>query len=384
MTAEPVPSGTRPAPLVSVIVPAFNEADVIVETLSTLVDHLGTLEPSFRWELVVVDDGSTDTTAQLAESFAAEHARVRVLRHRVNFRLGQALRYAFGQTTGDYVAVVDCDLSYSPDHITRMLHTAEDTGARIVVASPYMRGGTTTSVPWLRRTLSRSANRLLGWAAGGGLRTLTGMVRVYDGPFVRSLDLRAVDAEINVEIIAKAQILHARIVEIPAHLDWSFAGTDGKRRAVEGRLSGATISSLFSSFLFRPFAFFVVPGLILLAIAAYSFGWVIWHVLHVYGDPSAHGNSGFTGAIQNAYRRAPHTFLVTGITFVLAVQLITLGVVAAQAKRYFEELYHLGTSMRRRLPTPGRGSAEPDQDELGRGGARPDDVARRGRGKPRR
>ena len=351
MTTDPAAAGRRPRPpLVSVIVPAFNEADVIVATLDTLVQHLRTLEPRFRWELVVVDDGSTDTTGDLAQSFAADHDEVRVLRHRVNFRLGQAMRYAFGQTRGDYVAVIDCDLSYSPDHITRMLHTAEDTGARVVIASPYLRGGTTTNVPFVRRTLSRGANRLLGLTAGGGLTTLTGMVRVYDGPFLRSLDLRAVDADINVEIVAKARILHARIVEIPAHLDWSFTTTEGKRRAVEGRLSGATISSLFSSFLFRPFLFFVVPGLLLLLVAAYSFGWVVWHVAQVYGDPSAHGNSGLTGAIQNAYERAPHTFLVTGVTFILAFQLITLGVVAAQAKRYFEELYHLGSSIRRRLP----------------------------------
>ena len=337
-------------PFVSVVVPAFNEADVIVDTLGRLIDHLHTLDARFRWEIVVVDDGSTDTTAELAQDFASEHPEVRVLRHRVNFRLGQALRYAFGQTTGDYVAVVDCDLSYSPDHVTRMLHTIEDTNARIVIASPYAKGGQTTNVPFLRRMLSRGANRLLGAADGGGLRTLTGMVRVYDGPFLRSLDLRAVDADINTEIIYKARLLHARIVEIPAHLDWSFATTGGQRRAVEGRVSGATISSLFSSFLFRPFLFFVLPGLVLLTVAVYSFGWVCWHVAEVYGDPSRYGNSGLTGAIQNAYERAPHTFLVTGITFVLAVQLVSLGVIAAQAKRYFEELYHLGTTVLRRVP----------------------------------
>ena len=337
-------------PFVSVVVPAFNEAEVIVDTLGRLIDHLRTLDARFRWEIVVVDDGSTDTTAALAQEFASEHPEVRVLRHRVNFRLGQALRYAFGQTSGDYVAVVDCDLSYSPDHLTRMLHTIEDTNARIVIASPYAKGGRTTNVPFVRRMLSRGANRLLGAADGGGLRTLTGMVRVYDGPFLRSLDLRAVDSDINTEIIYKARLLHARIVEIPAHLDWSFTTTGGRRRAVEGRVTGATISSLFSSFLFRPFLCFVLPGLVLLAVAGYSFAWVCWHVADVYGDPSRFGNSGFTGAIQNAYERAPHTFLIAGITFVLAFQLISLGVIAAQAKRYFEELYHLGTTVLRRVP----------------------------------
>ena len=167
-----------------------------------------------------------------------------MLRHATNQRLGRALRSGFDQTTGDHVAVVDCDLSYAPDHITRMLHAAQDTGAQIVIASPYMKGGTTTNVPFVRRVLSRGANRLLAAAAGGGLTTLTGMVRVYDGPFIRSLDLRADDAEINIEIIDRARRLHARIVEVPAHLDWSFAVTDGHRRPVGGRLGGATASSL--------------------------------------------------------------------------------------------------------------------------------------------
>src|SRR3954468_11415145 len=158
---EPGPAPGGRAPLVSVVVPAFNEAEIITDTLTQLVAHLRTLEPRFRWEIVVVDDGSSDDTAALADAFAAEHAAVRVLRHRVNFRLGQALRYAFGQTTGEYVAVIDCDPSYSPEHITRMLHAAQDSGARIVVASPYLKGGTTTNVPFVRRMLSKNANRLL-------------------------------------------------------------------------------------------------------------------------------------------------------------------------------------------------------------------------------
>ena len=279
MSAQPASPAGFPgrgiAPLVSVVVPAFNEADVIRASLAALVEHLRTLEPRFRWEVVVVDDGSTDDTAQEAELFAATNPGVRVLRHRVNFRLGQALRYAFGQTTGDYVAVIDCDLSYSPDHITRMLHVAQDTGARIVVASPYAEGGRTTKAPFTRHLLSRGANRMLAAAAGGDLTTLTGMVRVYDGPFIRSLDLRATDADINTEIIYKARMLHARIVEVPAHLDWSFAGTGGSRRRVDGRLPGATVSSLFTAFLFRPLLCFAVPALLVLAFALGCLGYAL-------------------------------------------------------------------------------------------------------------
>jgi glycosyltransferase involved in cell wall biosynthesis len=310
-----------PRPSVSVVVPAYNEADVIADSLTRIREHMDTVRDRFRSEIVVVNDGSTDETGELAERFAQEHDAVRVLHHRVNFHLGQALRYAFNTTRSDFVAVIDCDLSYAPEHITRMLFTMQDSGARIVVASPYARGGRTTAVPFGRRVLSKAANRMLSMAAGGGLTTLTGMVRVYDGPFLRNLDLCAVDSEINTEIIYKARMLHARIVEIPAHLDWSFPASGGKRRAsANARVTRHTFSSLFASFLFRPFVFFLLPGLLLLAVAAYAFA-----------------------------RAAPHISVLTAVTLVLALQLISLGVIAAQGKRYFEELFHLGSSIYRRL-----------------------------------
>ncbi|MGZ6966298.1 MAG: glycosyltransferase family 2 protein [Acidimicrobiia bacterium] len=353
----------EPRPLVSVIVPAYNEAAVVVDTLTRLSEHLASLEDLYRWEIVVVNDGSTDETGELAEEFARTHPNVRILHHRVNFLLGQALRYAFNSTKGDYVAVMDCDLSYEPEHLGRMLYAIQDSRARIVIASPYAKGGRTTNIPFTRRILSRSANWLLSRAAGGDLSTVTGMVRVYDGRFLRGLDLRAMDTEINTEIIYKARLLHARIVEIPAHLDWSFHQTGGTRRAATNfRVTSSTVSSVFSSFLFRPFLFFMLPGLILLAVATYSFGWCTWHVFQVWGQPSEFGNSGLTGAIQNAYARAPHAFLFTGITLVLAIQLISLGVIAAQGKRYFEELFHLGTSIYRRVRPDEGGTADPEAD----------------------
>jgi hypothetical protein len=77
--------------------------------------------------------------------------------------------------------------------------------------------------------------------------------------------------------------------------------------------------------------------------------WCVWHVFQAWGSPSAVGNSGITGAIEGAYERAPHLFLFTGITAVLSIQLISLGVIAAQGKRYFEELFHLGTNILRRV-----------------------------------
>lgn len=366
----PEPIAGSPRPSVSVIVPAYNEERVLTENLTLLYVYLSTLDDLYRWELVVVDDGSADRTGDLADEFARTHDRVRVLHHRINFNLGQALRYAFNSTRADYVVVIDCDLSYEPEHIGRMLYAIQDSRARVVIASPYAKGGRTTNIPFVRRVLSRGANRLLGFAAGGDLSTITGMVRAYDGRFLRSLDLKAMDTEINTEIIYKAQVLRARIVEIPAHLDWSFGSTGGERRPVDFRAARGTVRSLFAAFIFRPFLFFILPGLVLALVALYSGGWIVWHVVREYGTPSRYGNSGFTGAVQNAYDEAPHAFFIGGISLVLSLQLISLGIIAMQSKRYFEDLFHLGTSIYRRIgPPPDDAPVDPG---VGPEGARPE------------
>jgi glycosyltransferase involved in cell wall biosynthesis len=340
--------GSAARPFVSVVVPAYNEELVLHQSLTTICDYMRGIEDRYRWEVVVVNDGSTDQTGAIAEAFAATHPEARVLHHKVNFNLGQALQYAFGSCTGDYVVVIDCDLTYSVDHIGRLLEAIETQHARIVIASPYTKGGHTTGVPRFRGFMSRSANRILGWAAKGDLTTLTGMVRAYDRRFLSSLDLKAVGPEINTEILYKAQLLRARIVEIPAHLDWSGQKERiEKRSAPSLRIKNTTALQLFSSFLFRPLAFFVIPGLVLLLLALWSLGSVAITWFHQISDLDGSWDYRLTQGLALAYQDRPQTFIVGGVSLILAVQLISLGILAMQAKRYFEELFHLGTSILR-------------------------------------
>jgi glycosyltransferase involved in cell wall biosynthesis len=329
-------------PLVSIIVPAFNEAAIITENLGVICAYLETIEDRYRWELIVVNDGSTDETGMLINDFAASRSNVVSLHHAINFQLGQALRYAFHNARGDYFVTFDADLSYAPDHIGRLLDEITDSNAKVVIASPYMAGGQTTKVPRVRKVMSRWANRVLSATAKGKLTTITGMVRAYDARFLKSLNLKTVDAEINPEIIYKAQILRAHIVEIPAHLDWTFRQTGGKRRKSAVRTSRSVASSTFSAFLFRPFMFFIVPGLVVLLLAMYSLGWAAFHVGSAWPDT---GN--ISDAVALAYADRPHAFIVGGISLILAFQLLSLGFIAVQNKRYFEELFHLGTAISR-------------------------------------
>jgi glycosyltransferase involved in cell wall biosynthesis len=324
---EAVANGSITRPSVSVIVPAYNEALVIGTTLEALHEYLEGLSSKYDWEIVVVDDGSNDETGEIADRFASAHDSVRVLHHWVNFSLGQALRTAFNNCTTDYLVVVDCDLTYGPDHVGRLLDAIVETRARIVIASPYMPGGRSTGVPWLRNLASRTANRILSMAASGRIHTLTGMVRAYDRRFVSALNLKAMGTEVNTEIIYKAQLLRARIEEIPAHLDWT--AMQGLPRRSTMRLANSTIRSLLSAFIFRPFMFFIIPGLVLLLVG-------LGGMILTFG----HGDAG--DSLRDWH-------IASEAAMGAAILLLSLGILTLQAKRYFEELFHLGTSILREI-----------------------------------
>ena len=335
------------APLVSVIIPAFNEAAMLKSTLTDVVRYLYTLQHRCRWELIVVNDGSSDKTGEIAEEFAASQAGVRVIHHSSNFGLGQALKSGFQSSRGEYVAVLDSDLSYAPDHIGLLLDRIQTTQAKIVVASPYAKEGRVSHVPRLRRVMSAWANRFLSRAAQCSLLTLTGMVRIYDGRFIRSMDLRSVGMEVSPEIIYKALLLRAQVEEIPAHLDWKLQRTVGRQRTSSMKVMSHILSTVFSGFLFRPFIFFLLPGLLLMTLAIYTSTWMFIHFFEQYQSLAQYDwfLSRASVAVSQAYQAFPHTFIVAGLSSMLAIQLISLGVLSLQSKQYFEEVFHLGSTI---------------------------------------
>lgn len=334
--------------LVSLVVPAYNEASIIEQNLAILCEYMHSLEDDYDWEIVIVNDGSKDKTGAIAMKFAHDCPNIRVLHHPVNFGLGQALKYGFKNCHGDYIVVVDLDLSYSPEHIGDLLHRICQTRARVVVASPYMKGGKISNVPWLRRVLSVWANRFLSATAKGSLVTLTGMVRVYDAKFLKGLHLRSIGMEVNPEIIYKSRLLKARIEEIPAHLRWHPQPAKPVKRASSMKIMRHTWEIIISGFLFRPVMFFIIPSLLLFALSMYCNFYVLAHCWHNYQilaltnpfpDP--------TDAVALAFNKAPHTFFIGGMTMMLAIQLFSLGVLSMQSKNYFEEVFALGTSIYR-------------------------------------
>jgi len=333
--------------MLSVVLPVYNEEALLEDNLILIRDYLRSIESEFRWEIVIVNDGSADKSGPIVRQFAEKNEHVVALTHPRNFGLGQALKYGMANTRGDYVITLDIDLSYDVEHIGELARKIRDDKARLVLASPYMKGGSISNVPGLRRMLSILGNRFLRFFVQGHFSTLTSIVRAYDGPYIRAMNLRAQGMDVMPEVVYKSMILRAAIDEVPARLDWGPQLQYQNRRS-SMRLVRHVFSTVMSGFLFRPFLFFVFPGILLAIFSLYVIFWMGFHVFESYeflktageiADPSS--------ALAHAYKAYPHTYIVGLLSTMLSIQLIGLGIVSLQNKRYYEELFHLGSTVLR-------------------------------------
>ena len=341
-------------PLVSIVIPGYNEEAIIVKNLSKICEYIKEFEDKYDWEIIFVNDGSTDKTGLLVEEFASNCPFLKVLHHPVNLNLGNALKTGFANAKGQYTITMDLDLSYAPYYIGRILETLENTRADVVVASPYMKGGKVTAVPFIRRIMSRWVNRFMRIAAQEKLHTYTGMVRGYRTEFLKSLNLKAKDYEINPEILYKSMILRARIIEIPAHLDWTEQNKLGVKRTSGMHVLKTFISGLMAGFIFRPYIFFISVGIILFLVSSYIIGWIFINTFQVMPtiqiDP-VYFDDRFSKALGLVFHQRPHAFFVGGITLLAAIQILSLGFISLQNKRYFEESFHINTAIYKILKT---------------------------------
>jgi dolichol-phosphate mannosyltransferase len=244
-------------PDVSVVVPMFNEQENVKRTLDRLTRALDTIPK--RWEIVVVDDGSTDRTRGLVESYCRLNRWVKLISYPANQGRGKALRLGIARAQGRIICTTDADLSYDEKYVVKMIEVLDrNPEADLVVGSPYAPGGKTEGVPFHRLLLSRWGNKILGFAMKGGLSTVTGVLRAYRRECISSLELESDGKEIHLEILSKALSMGYRVKEMPATLK---SRTGGKSKF---KFKATAISHLVFSFFERPIILFGAVGLFML------------------------------------------------------------------------------------------------------------------------
>lgn len=199
---------------VLVILPTYNEVENIEEVIGLVRETVP------EAHVLVVDDGSPDGTAELAERVGAELGQVEVMRRQAKAGLGSAYRAGFrwGLERGfEAMVEMDSDLSHDPRALTELL-AGVDRGADLVVGSRYVPGGSIPDWALHRRLLSRWGNRYAGVVLGLRVRDATAGYRAYRATILAEIDLDAVRADgygFQIEMAYQVARHGGQIVEVP-------------------------------------------------------------------------------------------------------------------------------------------------------------------------
>jgi dolichol-phosphate mannosyltransferase len=197
-----------------VVLPTYNEAENIETVLGLVRQHVPDAD------VLVVDDGSPDGTADLAESWGADHGGVKVLRRPGKAGLGSAYRAGFRQGLDEGYGVLvemDSDLQHDPAALPSLIAAVEG-GAGLAIGSRYVAGGEVPGWKLSRRLISQGGNRYAALVLGLPVRDATAGFRAYAASALAPLNLDIVRADGYGFQVEMAYILHRqgqRIVEVP-------------------------------------------------------------------------------------------------------------------------------------------------------------------------
>ena len=187
------------------IVPTYNEAG----SLPLLVGRLAAALATREWELIVVDDGSPDGTADIADGLGRTQP-VRVVRRAGKAGLASAVVAGFAAAKGDVLVVMDADLSHPPEVVPALLDAVAG-GAEVAVGSRYVRGGGTMDWPLRRRVVSRVAC-LMGQVLVPVRDSTSGFFAIRRS-VIDGVKLNPIGFKIGFEVMARGR--YKRAVEVP-------------------------------------------------------------------------------------------------------------------------------------------------------------------------
>lgn len=243
----------------SIVIPMFNEAENVENTILRVEESLSSFKGEY--EIITVNDGSTDNTKEILEKVAYQNSRVKVISYPKNMGRGMALRKGFQESRGEIIVSIDADLSYDPKYILTLVEALhKDPQIDFVLASPYMPGGGVKDVPTLRLWISRLGNKILRLAMPNRIHTSTGIFRAYRKKVLDSIELESDGKEIHLEILSKALALGFRVKEVPAIL------TGRKKGTSKFKFKKTAISHLVFSVFEKPMIIFGFLGLATLGI----------------------------------------------------------------------------------------------------------------------
>jgi dolichol-phosphate mannosyltransferase len=202
----------------TLVVPAYNEADGVHITAGKLRPVMAKLRQHYDLEVIFVNDGSRDETGRLLKEHFASESGVRIISHEVNRGLGGALRTGFAHANGDIIFTTDFDGTYSFETIEIMLNKMLAAGGDVITASPYHPLGRVLGVPKYRLMFSFGAALMYRLLVNWRVHCWTSLFRAYRAPVIRSVPFQSNDFLAVTELLVGAAQAGYKIIEFPATL----------------------------------------------------------------------------------------------------------------------------------------------------------------------
>jgi glycosyltransferase involved in cell wall biosynthesis len=193
----------------SVVIPVYNEADTLREVVGKV------LAVPCLLEVIIVDDGSTDGTAEVARQLAAIHPQVRAVDHSRNAGKTAALRTGFALTRGEVVIVQDADLEYDPAEIYGVIRPILDGHADVVFGSRFLVRRAARVLYFYHFLANKFLTLLSNSLTNLNMTDIETGYKAFRGDIIRNMVIESSGFGFEVEVTAKVAKLRGAIYEVP-------------------------------------------------------------------------------------------------------------------------------------------------------------------------
>jgi glycosyltransferase involved in cell wall biosynthesis len=199
--------------LLSIIVPVYNEAGTVRQVIERLLE----IPLPLAREIIVVNDGSTDGTAQVLDGLPHADGVLSVVHAPANGGKGSAIRIGLSRAHGTIIAIQDADLELDPVQLADLVKPILAGQADVVYGSRFLAGR--PAGPWMSIAANRALTGLTNILFGGRLTDMETCYKIMDTAVARGLNLESNRFDIEPEITAKLLRQGRRIVERPVSFD---------------------------------------------------------------------------------------------------------------------------------------------------------------------
>ncbi|MGA3009618.1 MAG: glycosyltransferase family 2 protein [Terracidiphilus sp.] len=196
-------------PLLSIVVPAYNEEATLPEIVARL------LAVPNADEVIIVDDCSTDGTPAIADRLAAEHPVIKVAHHPRNMGKTEALKTGFSLTTGQIVIVQDADLEYDPAEIADVIAPIVEGYADVVYGSRFLVRKASRVLYFYHYLGNKSLTFLSNLCTNINMTDVETCYKAFRGEIIRNMTIISSGFGFEIEVTAKVAKLGVAIYEVP-------------------------------------------------------------------------------------------------------------------------------------------------------------------------